>query len=562
MLQLLSVFLTPHFFFSGDLVIDLLWESCPKSCTNFIKLCKLKYFNYTPIPIVRKDKLVYLGDKSNGTNSSIWGFSSNKSSSKFFTPELQKPGSTDITFKERGTVAFTTVPSKGRDGFKHEDLLADSQFCITVTENYEPDTELAIFGNVVEGFETLDKLNNAVTDFSGKPLLPILILHSYVLDDPFEEEDSIGVLYPEESPPPSPGQLELIEEAFNQDELSTSENKGNNTITSDNNRSVNTVKTKSDRDAAAQALTLEIIGDLPFAAVKPEENILFVCKLNPVTQADDLELIFSRFGKILSCEVIRDPDTGDSLQYAFIEFDRQEDCERAYLKMEGVLIDDRRIHVDFSQSVSKLAGAWRNKSNEKRRSVHGARFQASTGSSRRNHQRSPSPPLRESLSSLHKKRNDNDQRSDRGREISRKDHYNDKYRNTSRQSDNDRYDRDRYNTSHNSDKSRHKNSHRDRDDRRHYDKDTRSHRDKDHRSSHRDQDRYNRSSRDRSSGLDDKRDRKRDREDRSSRDRDRDRDYRSSRRDSDYRSSRDRDSKSSNNNKGSSDHRKESSSRW
>lgn len=539
------------------MVIDLLWESCPKSCTNFIKLCKLKYFNYTPIPIIRKDKLVYLGDKPSGTNSSIWGFSSNKNSSKLFTPELQKPGSTDITFKERGTVAFTTIPSKGRDGFKHEDLLADSQFCITVTENYEPDTELAIFGNVVEGFETLDKLNNTVTDFSGKPLLPILILHSYVLDDPFEkEEDKIGVSYPEESPPPSPGQLELIEEAFNQDELSTGENKDNNIITSDNNRSVNTVKTKSDRDAAAQALTLEIIGDLPFAAVKPEENVLFVCKLNPVTQADDLELIFSRFGKILSCEVIRDPDTGDSLQYAFIEFDRQEDCERAYLKMEGVLIDDRRIHVDFSQSVSKLAGAWRNKSNEKRRFVHGARFQASTGSSRRNHQRSASPPHRD------KKRDDNDQRSDRGYEFSRKDYYNDKYRSTSRQSDNDTYGRDRYNTSQNSDKSHHKISYRDRDDRRHYDKDIRSHRDKDHRSSHRDQDRYNSSSRDRSSGRDNKRDKRGDHEDRSSFDRDRDREYRSSRRDSNNRSSRDRDSKSSNNHKSSSDHRKKSSSRW
>ena len=31
-----------------------------------------------------------------------------------------------------------------------------------------------------------------------------------------------------------------------------------------------------------------------------------------------------------------------------------EDCESAYFKMDNVLIDDRRIHVDFSQSVSKL----------------------------------------------------------------------------------------------------------------------------------------------------------------------------------------------------------------
>ena len=66
---------------------------------------------------------------------------------------------------------------------------------------------------------------------------------------------------------------------------------------------------------------------------------------------EDLNLIFSRFGTILSCEVIRDKRTGDSLQYAFIEFEEQKDCEQAYFKMQGVLIDDHRIHVDFSQSV-------------------------------------------------------------------------------------------------------------------------------------------------------------------------------------------------------------------
>ncbi len=69
--------------------------------------------------------------------------------------------------------------------------------------------------------------------------------------------------------------------------------------------------------------------------------------------AQDLRTIFSRFGKILSCEVIRDFKTGDSLQYAFIEFDKEEACIEAYFKMGNVLIDDRRIHVDFSQSVAR-----------------------------------------------------------------------------------------------------------------------------------------------------------------------------------------------------------------
>jgi len=71
-----------------------------------------------------------------------------------------------------------------------------------------------------------------------------------------------------------------------------------------------------------------MVGDLPFANVRPPENVLFVCKLNPVTRDEDLELIFSRFGAIMSCQVIRDKKTGDSLQYAFIEFDKREDAEQ------------------------------------------------------------------------------------------------------------------------------------------------------------------------------------------------------------------------------------------
>lgn len=53
-------------------------------------------------------------------------------------------------------------------------------------------------------------------------------------------------------------------------------------------------------------------------------------------------------------QVIRDRKTGDSLQYAFVEFENAKSCEDAYFKMDNVLIDDRRIHVDFSQSVAKV----------------------------------------------------------------------------------------------------------------------------------------------------------------------------------------------------------------
>ena len=237
-----------------------------------------------------------------------------------------------------------------------DERVAASQFLITLGDNLDYlDGKAAIFGKVVEGFDTLEKINDAFVDEKGRPLKDIRIRHTVILDDPFP--DPSDLIEPPESPVPSKAQLATVRIADDEE-------------IDDNADEEAVEKLRREREARAQALTLEMVGDLPFAEVKPPENVLFVCKLNPVTQGrssrkhfinyprltlradEDLDLIFSRFGKILSCEVIRDKRTGDSLQYAFIEFENKQDCEQAYFKMQGVLIDDHRIHVDFSQSVS------------------------------------------------------------------------------------------------------------------------------------------------------------------------------------------------------------------
>lgn len=223
---------------------------------------------------------------------------------------------------------------------------AGSQFVITLGDNLEYlDGKAAIFGHVVEGFDTLEKINTAFIDENGRPLKDIRIRHTIVLDEA-DIPDPTGLLEPPESPVPTPAQLATVRIADDED------------IAEDADQEA-VEKLRREREARAQALTLEMVGDLPFAEVAPPENVLFIAKLNPVTRDEDLELIFGRFGTILSCEVIRDKRTGDSLQYAFIEFAERQQCELAYFKMQDVLIDDHRIFVDFSQSVSKVADTWR-----------------------------------------------------------------------------------------------------------------------------------------------------------------------------------------------------------
>ncbi|KAK4185593.1 cyclophilin-like domain-containing protein [Podospora australis] len=342
---------------AGDIVIDLLVDYAPKMCENFLKLCKVKYYNFSPIHSIQKSFSFQTGDplgpmsaQSDG-GTSIWGLLSGKPEDKTF-PALFHP---KLKHLERGTVSMATAPHPS----DKDTRLAGSQFIVTLGDNTDYlDDKAAIFGKVVEGFDVLEKINEAIVDERGHPLVDIRIKHTVVLDDPYP--DPAGLREPSASPPPTKVQLATVRIAEGE-ELVDAE--------ASEEAAAEAERRKRERDAAAQALTLEMMGDLPFAEVKPPENVLFVCKLNPVTTDEDLELIFSRFGKILSCEVIRDAKTGDSLQYAFIEFEDKKSCEEAYFKMDSVLIDDRRIHVDFSQSVSRLSEVWRSDTNNKRKNA-------------------------------------------------------------------------------------------------------------------------------------------------------------------------------------------------
>ncbi|PHH78110.1 hypothetical protein CDD83_4048 [Cordyceps sp. RAO-2017] len=349
----------------GDIVIDLLVDYAPKLCENFLKLCKVKYYNFSPVHSVQKnfsfqtgDPLGPLSQQSDG-GSSIWGRISADPSRRtfpaFFHPKLKH--------LERGTVSMATAPLASDPDTR----VAASQFLISLADDIDYlDGRAAIFGKVVEGFDTLEKINDAIVDEKGYPLVDIRIKHTVILDDPYP--DPTGLREPSASPPPTEEQMKTVRIA---DEAALHDNDGL--------AEEELERRRREREAKAQALTLEMMGDLPFAEVKPPENVLFVCKLNPVTTDDDLELIFGRFGKILSCEIIRDQKSGDSLQYAFVEYDDKVACEAAYFKMQGVLIDDRRIHVDFSQSVSKLSDVWRKDTNHRRRAGAAARGRGGWG---------------------------------------------------------------------------------------------------------------------------------------------------------------------------------------
>nr|XP_020022075.1 peptidyl-prolyl cis-trans isomerase-like 4 isoform X1 [Castor canadensis] len=318
----------------GDVVIDLYTEERPRACLNFLKLCKMKYYNYCLVHNVQRDFIIQTGDPT-GTGrggESIFGQLYGDQASFFEAEKVPR-----IKHKKKGTVSMV---NNGSD--QH-----GSQFLITTGENLDYlDGVHTVFGEVTEGMDIVKKINETFVDKDFVPYQDIRINHTVILDDPFD--DPPGLLIPDRSPEPTREQLDSGRIGADEE------------IDDFKGRSAEEVEEiKAEKEAKTQAILLEMVGDLPDADIKPPENVLFVCKLNPVTTDEDLEIIFSRFGPIRSCEVIRDWKTGESLCYAFIEFEKEEDCEKAFFKMDNVLIDDRRIHVDFSQSVAKVK--WKGK---------------------------------------------------------------------------------------------------------------------------------------------------------------------------------------------------------
>lgn len=236
-------------------------------------------------------------------------------------------------------------------------------------------------GSVTEDAnDVLSKLNRSYCDDDGRPFADIRIQRVFVVHDPFEDSEEMKELLsargvdvgeasldqefyalapksPDYERPPEesvPHRIQADDTTLFATEYHDEEEEDEETRQKRLEMQQKQEEEWRQREDTSRAVMLEMLGDLPSAEIQAPENVLFVCKLNPITNDEDLELIFSRFDQNAKAEIIRDPDTGDSLQYAFVEFGSNEACNEAYLKMNNALVDDRRIKVDFSQSVAKV----------------------------------------------------------------------------------------------------------------------------------------------------------------------------------------------------------------
>ncbi|KAH8783293.1 peptidyl-prolyl cis-trans isomerase-like 2 [Diaporthe sp. PMI_573] len=151
----------------GEVVIELQTETAPKAVWNFVKLAQKGYYREVPFHRNIKNFMIQGGDPT-GTGKggqSIWG--------KNFQDEFDGP----LTHSERGVVSMA---NKGKN-------TNSSQFFITYKPAKHLDRKHTIFGKVVDGLGTLDKMEAVPVDEGSRPLKQIVIKDIVVFLDPFEE---------------------------------------------------------------------------------------------------------------------------------------------------------------------------------------------------------------------------------------------------------------------------------------------------------------------------------------------------------------------------------------
>ncbi len=144
----------------GKIEIRLMPEVAPKACENFIKLVEKGYYNGLIFHRVIKGFMIQGGDPA-GTGrggESIWG--------EPFEDEVTAA----IKFDKQGLLAMANA-GPNTNG---------SQFFITTAKAPWLNMHHTIFGEVISGYEAVQKIENSVTDASDRPSVEQKIIKAYL----------------------------------------------------------------------------------------------------------------------------------------------------------------------------------------------------------------------------------------------------------------------------------------------------------------------------------------------------------------------------------------------
>lgn len=151
----------------GTLNLELQCDQTPKACDNFLRLCRSGYYDGTIFHRLIKNFMVQGGDPT-GTG---------KGGQSIFGAPFEDEFRQHLSHSGRGILCMA---NSGPDTNK-------SQFYLTFRSCKHLDKKHTVFGRLVGGMETLEKIEKAPCDAKDRPLEAISIKSSVIFKDPFED---------------------------------------------------------------------------------------------------------------------------------------------------------------------------------------------------------------------------------------------------------------------------------------------------------------------------------------------------------------------------------------
>ncbi len=144
----------------GNIEIKLFSDIAPKACENFTELVQKGYYNGIIFHRVIKDFMIQVGDPTctGRGGESVWG--------KPFGDEV----TAGVGFDKIGLLAMANA-GPNTNG---------SQFFITTAKTPWLNMKHTIFGEVVSGYDVVQKIENIPVDSSDKPVKEQKIIKAYL----------------------------------------------------------------------------------------------------------------------------------------------------------------------------------------------------------------------------------------------------------------------------------------------------------------------------------------------------------------------------------------------
>lgn len=166
------------------------------ACRNFLKLCKIKYYNWNLFHSVQSNFIAQTGDPtSTGKGGeSIYGQVLGEKARYYEAEQMPKI--------KHDRVGLLSMVDCGNN-------MLGSQFFITLAPSLQSlDGQHCVFGEISEGLDIILKFNEAICDDSDRPYQDIRISHTVILEDPYD--DPKGLVIPDRSPEPTQEVLTVI----------------------------------------------------------------------------------------------------------------------------------------------------------------------------------------------------------------------------------------------------------------------------------------------------------------------------------------------------------------